>query len=154
MKAIQAIVSVLFTVTTLYLILAFLSPKTYRIDRSITIKAPIELIWSRISDFSQWKEWSSWYALDPRARYTYSEKQEKKMPSMHWVGSNSLSGTGSIVATSISPMKSFQYNLKYTVPYKKKSIGGFLFMETTEGTKVTWYEEGNISFWRSPFMLF
>lgn len=61
-KQIAIVVVVLIAVL---LIFAATKPDTFRVERTASIKAPLEKIFPLINDFHRWSDWSPWEKLDP-----------------------------------------------------------------------------------------
>jgi len=54
----------------LVLLLGFLGfvamrPETYHVERSASIAAPADVVFSHLDDFHAWAAWSPWEKLDP-----------------------------------------------------------------------------------------
>ena len=68
-EIIALIVVVLIAGVLLY---ATTKPDTFRVQRSISIKAQPEKIFPLINDFHNWAAWSPWEKIDPLLKRTYS----------------------------------------------------------------------------------
>lgn len=61
--------AIIFVVSILaVLIYAATRPDTFRVERSLSIKAPPEKIFPHINDFHQWQAWSPWEKIDSAAK--------------------------------------------------------------------------------------
>src|ERR1035437_2594391 len=73
MFEIIAIIAIVLAVAiAIVLILAVTKPDTFSVQRTTTVKAPPEKIFSLINDFHQWGTWSPYENKDPAMKRTYS----------------------------------------------------------------------------------
>ena len=77
-------------------------PHTFRLQRSITINAPPEKIFSLINDFKSWVAWSPWEKMDPALKRTYSGAAQGQRAVYEWNGNNQV-GQGRMEITESAP---------------------------------------------------
>jgi hypothetical protein len=68
----KKIVFVLIGLVALILFVPAVMKPSFRIERSIEIAQPAEVIFPFVSDFSKWKDWSHWSSTDPGQKVTIS----------------------------------------------------------------------------------
>jgi len=145
--------SIVITVVVLFaalLIYAATRPDTFRVERSISIKALPEKIFPLINDFREWEPWSPWEKIDPAVKRSYSGAVNGESAIYEWSGNKNL-GQGRMKIIESSPaakviikidfIKPFEaHNTMYgPCPYISKLMGIFFSMDKMVGRK---YEEG------------
>lgn len=73
-------------------LIAFIAtrPDTFRVQRSIRMKARPEKIFPLINDFRRWPEWSPWEKLDPAMKRTQSGTASGKGAVYEWEGNKKV----------------------------------------------------------------
>ncbi len=117
-------------------------PKMH-IEKSISIKAPIEKVFNTLNDYNNWKAWSPWLIMEPEAKVTV----ENEGKSYSWEGN--LVGSGEMKITSEDPNIALHMDLTFLKPWKSKAKVWFEFNEDDGGTKVTWLMDSSL-----PFFMF
>ena len=114
---------------------------TYRVERSTTIHASAELIFSYIADFHRWTAWSPWEGLDPEMRRTYSGPDSGPGATYAWAG-NRKAGEGRMEVTDQVEPSRLQVALDFLKPFKSSSTTTFDLTPEGESTRVTWTMTG------------
>jgi hypothetical protein len=65
-------------------------PKTYHVERSITINAPREEVWSNVNSLHGLHSWSPWIEADPNVKITYEGQDGTVGAAYHWVGNSDV----------------------------------------------------------------
>lgn len=154
MKFLKRLFVLALVLAAIYLVLALFGPKNYKVERSRIMTADKEAIWEQVSSFENWPNWSPWQEKDPTVKNKFTGEMGEVGARMSWVGDEELSGTGNMEITEISPISSFNYTLKFEVPFEMQSNGGMTLSNEEGKVKVTWYDEGDISFLMRPMMMF
>ncbi|WP_158885500.1 SRPBCC family protein [Rhodanobacter sp. L36] len=116
-------------------------PDAFRVERSITIKAPPERIFARIDDFHQWASWSPYEKMDPAMRRSFSGSTSGNGATYAWDG-NSKAGAGRMeIVQSSSPSK-IVIKLDFTRPIEGHNLAEFTLQPQGEMTTVTWSMHG------------
>lgn len=150
MKALKIILIVLLVIVGGYAIwMATIDPE-YRVERSETIQAEPGKIYAVVSDFSTWKEWSTWHQMDPEMEVTYGVKKAGEGASYSWKGEKAGAGTQTI--TEAVPGKSMKTHIAFEG--MGESDGAWQFEPVEPGvTKVTWTFMGESPFFFRVFNL-
>lgn len=112
---------------------------TYDIKDSKIIKAPPEVVFSKVNDYKNWETWGPWKKEDPSIRYTYAEKTAGEGASYSWNGEMN----GSMTTTRVIPNKEIDQDLTLDTPGGERHPQVYWnFEEIEEGTKVTWRMTG------------
>jgi uncharacterized protein YndB with AHSA1/START domain len=128
------------------LLYAATKPDTFRVQRSVSIKAPPEKIFALIQDFHQWGAWSPWEKMDPELKRTYSGPASGKGAVYEWQG-NSKVGQGHMEITDAQAPRKVVIKLDFLKPFEAHNMGEFLLEPRGDGTTVTWATYGP-----SPYM--
>src|ERR1700722_3179125 len=94
----------IFVASSIALVLIFAStkPKTFRIERSISIDAPPERVFVLIDNLGNWPRWAPQDREDPSMKRTYSDPTNGKDAVSEWSGAGS-SGRGRMLITDSLP---------------------------------------------------
>lgn len=130
-----------FAVLLLLLVLvAFLLPRHYRIERTLVMKARPEAIHAQVADLRAWKNWGAWQEKDPAMKLTYSEKSTGVGAWSAW--ESKTEGNGKMTITSVTPAK-IVYDLEFP-DFGSKSQGYMELLPDAAGTKVVWVDAGDL----------
>lgn len=137
-KALRFILVLLVVLVAVVLILAIVEPKDITVTRSVTIKAPKEVIFDQIVKFKNWTHWSPWYAMDPQMTLTYSGTDGQPGSGYHWVGTDTgKTGEGEMKNTSVTGT-SMNFEVNFSKPMKNVALGMLKAEDTAGMTKATW----------------
>lgn len=136
-KALAAVVILIVLIAVVGLFL----PKTYTVERSITIAAPPEAIHEYVGDLAKWDMWSPWKEEDPTIVVTLGGKTSGTGATQSWVGD---SGSGSLTVTESSSIDGIEYDLLFEGG-AYESRGSIKYYPRPGGdTKVTWRMTGDM----------
>ncbi len=138
MLKIIAIIIVLLIVA----ILAYAAtrPDDFRVERSVSIKAPAEKIFPFINDFHQWDAWTP-YNKDPAMKKTYGGAASGVGASYAWEGNGQV-GQGNIDISAATPPSKVALNLNMVKPFAAKNKVEFTLQAKGDMTEVTWAMDG------------
>ena len=123
------------------LIFAATKPDTFSVQRTASIKAPPEKVFTLINDFKRWDAWSPWEKKDPAMKRTFGATTAGKGATYAWEGNKDV-GQGSMeIAESISP-KRVALKLDFVKPFEAHNIVVFTLEPKDGTTNVTWAMEG------------
>ncbi len=116
---------------------SFFLPNKVHVERSLTINAPVNNVYTQVNNFKNWEKWSPWKKADPGMKLTYSsDNPAGKGASYSWVGTNSSTGEGSMKILDAIPNKEIKTQLDFKG--MGTSYGKWNFEPTGNSTKVTW----------------
>jgi hypothetical protein len=142
----RKIVIVVLALIAGVLALAATKPDTFRVERSVSIKAPPEKIFPLIDDFHQWGAWSPWENKDPAMKRTHSGAPHGKGAAYAWEGNNAV-GSGRMEIAESSPPSKVTVDLYFLKPMEAHNVADFTLTPEAGATKVTWAMHGP-----SPFL--
>ncbi len=112
-------------------------PDTFRIERSISLKAPPEKVFAQINDFKAWSAWSPWEKKDPAMKRTQSSNASGKGAIYQWDG-NSDVGAGRMEITDTAPPSRITIKLDFLQPFEAHHTAEFTLQAKGDTTSVTW----------------
>jgi uncharacterized protein YndB with AHSA1/START domain len=127
------------------LVLAATKPNKLRVQRSVSIKAPPERIFSLISDFHQWLSWSPYEQKDPAMKRTYGGAECGKGAVYAWDGDRNV-GSGRMEILEASAPQKIVIKLDFFTPFEGHNTAEFTILPQGDGTHVTWLMHGPANF--------
>jgi hypothetical protein len=131
------IVSIIILLTiAAILIFAATKPDSFRVQRSISIKASPEKIFAELNNFHRWEAWSPWEKLDPAVRRTYSGPENGVGAIYAWEG-NSDVGQGRMTIIESALSLKLLLDIEFIKPFAAKNKVEFTLSKQGENTVVT-----------------
>ncbi|MGZ8762694.1 MAG: SRPBCC family protein [Acidimicrobiia bacterium] len=119
--------------------------KTYRVERSITISAPVDQVFDWISDFHRWTDWSPWEGLDPNMQRRYGGTDFGVGATYEWEGSRKV-GKGRMEIVDAAAPTRLGIKLDFIKPFKSQNDCRFVLGADGGTTNVTWTMTGPKTF--------
>ncbi len=119
------------------LIFTALRPNTFRITRSISIRASAEKIFASINDFHKWCEWSPWEKMDPAMKRSFSGSESGKGTIYEWEGNKKV-GKGRMKITQSQEPSKIIIKLDFFSPFEAHNTAEFILEPKGEITRVNW----------------
>lgn len=94
MKALKIILYVIGALLLIGLLLAFIAPVNYHIERDIEIEAPREVVYEQAVHFSNFELWNPWSQRDPEMETEITGTEGQIGASYAWIGNKDV-GKGS-----------------------------------------------------------
>jgi len=116
------------------------------VERSISIKAPLDTVKNATEDFAKWPAWSPWLITEPDALVNVHGTPGQVGHGYSWNGD--LVGSGSMEIASIGSSRQ-DMDLQFLKPFKSKAQVALDLQQTQDTTEVTWSMESSM-----PFFLF
>lgn len=130
---INAILGGLFLLVVVVLIYAATKPDTFRVERSISIKAPAEKIFPLIDDFHRWEQWSPWEKVDPALKRTYSGAASGQGAAYAWFGNKEI-GQGKMEIIESTPPARLLIKIDFLVPFEAHNTVEFTLRTQGDST--------------------
>ena len=131
------------------LILASTKPDSFRVQRSVAVKAPAEKIFPLINNFHQWANWSPWEHRDPAMKRTFSGSESGKGAVYAWDGNKNV-GSGRMEILDASSPSKIVIKLDFFKPFEGHNTAEFSMLPQSEAgpaTTINWVMHGP-----APFM--
>lgn len=142
MRVFKKILVVLAVLVAAFLLVGFLLPSKWKVERSILINAPSTAVYPLVANFKTgWPQWSSFDNEDPTIQYNYAGPDQGVGATRSWVSKKM--GDGSQVITAADPASGVGFQLQM-------AKNGFLldgriaFEPAGNSTKVTWTDSGEV----------
>ncbi|HTX87651.1 MAG TPA: SRPBCC family protein [Bacteroidales bacterium] len=147
MKTFKRILIALLAIIVVLLVIAFILPRTYHVERSVSIKADKMQVFDLVSHLGKWDLWTVWNKkMDSTAVYTIKGTDGTIGVVRSWTGK--VLGDGEMSIMGLNPGNEMDYNLAFNKG-KYRSSGKFLFEPQGDSVKVTWTNDGDLGY--NPF---
>ncbi len=122
-----------------------LRPDNFHYERSITITAPVDVVFAQVNDFHNWANWSPWAKLDPNAKNTFEGPSSGAGAIFKWSGNDQV-GEGIETITESRLNERIDLRLEFLKPFKATNGAAFEFKTQGNQTIVTWSMFGKNDF--------
>jgi hypothetical protein len=128
------------------LLVGFVLPGHYRVERSTVIAAKPDAVYPLVGDLKAWRLWGVWFGRDPAMRVSYSPATTEVGAWSQWKSKSQ--GDGKMTISATRPPVYFEYKMEFA------DMGmvsrGTMALEAAPGpaTRVTMAMEGDLG--RSP----
>lgn len=133
--------ALLATAVAVVLVLATAKPDTFRVERTVGIKAPPEKVFALVSDFDRWGAWSPYEKKDPSMKRTRSGPPAGKGAVYAWEGNGEV-GQGRMEIAEVSPPSRVTITLDFMKPFECRNVVEFTMEPKGDTTNVTWAMHG------------
>ena len=127
-------------------------PDQFRIQRGVTIAAPINVVFGLVNDFHQWSRWSPWEGRDPDLKRTHDGAPAGTGAVYSWIGNNKV-GEGRMTITDSKPGELVIIKLEFIKPWTATNRTEFTFRQQPDGVAVAWAMSGSHNFTGKAFGL-
>lgn len=134
MRVLKIIVLVIIAFSVLAFGIGALLPKGFRVERSIEIDAPPEVVFDEVSSLKKWGAWSPWVARDPSIENTYSGPDSGEGAKVTWTSERSGSGVQTITKSE----RPTRIETALDFGEMGQPTSDWTFEPSGDGTKVTW----------------
>lgn len=118
------------------LILATTKPDSFRIERSINIKAPPEKIFPLIIDFHHMNTWSAWDKVDPAMQRSFTGAESGKGAMYAWHGNKEI-GQGIMEILEATASSKVLIKIDFYKPFEAHNMVEFTLLPHGEATTVS-----------------
>jgi uncharacterized protein YndB with AHSA1/START domain len=119
-------------------------PNAFRVERSISIKAPPERIFPLINELKTMNEWNPFAKQDPSIKITYSGPASGKGAAHAWTSDRA--GVGRLEITDSAPPSRVNMRLDMIKPMEGHNAIVFALQPQSGGTNVNWAMSGEYNF--------
>lgn len=145
MRALKILLILLLVIAGLLVVLGLMGEDHYRIERSVSISAPVESVWGHVSSLGAMDKWSPWNELDPNMTKTMEGTDGTVGAVSKWEGNKDV-GKGEQRIDSIAPNSLLRTHLTFHEPWSSETDALIELAKDGEGTKVTWAMVGENDF--------
>lgn len=147
----KTILIVAVVAVALLLVYAATRPDTFRVERSLRIKAGPEAIFPLINDLHGFNTWNPYLKKDPAMKQDYGGAASGPGASYAW--ESSKVGAGSMTIEAATPER-ITVRLEFLKPFKASNKAEFTLRPEGDATIVTWSMEGRANFVSKLMQLF
>ena len=137
---------IVLALISVLLVLASTRPDTFRIERSLDIRATPEKIFPLINNFREWEAWSPWEKVDPALKRSYSGATFGRGAVYEWNGNKNV-GQGRMEIVDSSPPSRVLIKIDFIKPLEAHNTVEFKLASQSDFTTVTQAMYG-----QSPFI--
>ena len=141
MKIIQWTLAVIGVLVLACVVVGFLLPSSFTVQRSIVINAPPKKVYDLIVEPKKWTQWAAWNQRDPDMRITYSGPPFGM--GAKWAWQSKSEGTGTMEFTRVDPDRAVEYSLWFP-DFGMRSTGALRLEPSGNATRVTWSAAGDV----------
>jgi len=133
-----------------FVVYVALQPDDYRVERTVTMAAPVDKVFANVNDLRKWEAWSPWAKLDPDAKVAFEGPEAGKGSAMSWDGDDKV-GAGKMTIDESEPGKAINIDVTFTRPFEGSTNSDFSFAPKGDQTDVTWSMHGTQGFTEKAF---
>jgi len=137
----KKILFAVLAVVVIFAVYVATRPASYRIERSVVVKASPPALFKKVVDFRNWPEWSPWAQIDPAMKVDYAGPESGVGSVYHWKGNDKV-GEGRMTITELSPPRRLTIRLEFLKPFEATNLTVFDLTPEQGGTRVAWIMSG------------
>jgi hypothetical protein len=145
-KLIVKIFAVLVGLWVVLVLIGFVLPGHFRVERSTVIAAKPDAIYPMVGDLKAWKKWGVWFGRDPAMVISYSPVTTEVGSWSQWKSKSQ--GDGKMTISSVHPADYFEYRMEFTDMGMVSKGTMTLIPDAAGATRVTMAMEGDLA--RNP----
>jgi uncharacterized membrane protein len=131
MKILKTILAVVAVIILIVLVAAAFAPKTYTLEKSVTINAPRQKVFGYMRSFSNQNEFSSWFRMDPSSKTSVSGPDGEVGATYAWESDKTGQGEQKLIA--LSNGETLFYELTFIKPFEGKAASNMYFSDAAQG---------------------
>ncbi|HTP36942.1 MAG TPA: SRPBCC family protein [Methyloceanibacter sp.] len=135
-----------------FLVVVAAQPSEFRVERTTTMAAPADVVFTQVNDLHKWDAWSPWAKLDPDAKVTFAGPDAGKDAAMSWSGNDKV-GEGKMTIVESHPNDAIKIEVDFTKPFEGSIGSEFGFKPNGNKTDVSWAMTGHRTFVQKAFCL-
>jgi effector-binding domain-containing protein len=136
MRFLKNVLLVLLALAALVMLLGLFAKKTYRIERSVEVNAPADVVFHYARFFKNMESWSPWNALDPQLRIDIEGIDGAEGAVYVWQGNRKV-GSGRQVRHLVTPER-IETGVEMQAPWSTKAPMYMTFESVGDKTRVLW----------------
>ena len=140
------------TIVAILAIVVATRPGEFQVQRSTTIAASPEVVFSFLNDFHQWAKWSPWEKRDPNMKKTFEGSPSGAGAVYSWSGNDKV-GEGRMTLTESKPNEGVLIKLEFIKPFAATNQTEIKLTPAAGSTTVAWTMRGTNNFVGKAFSL-
>lgn len=118
MKILKRIIGVLIAIIGILLIVALFAKKEYTVEREITIKQPVNVVFNYVKHLKNQDKFSVWQLMDPEMKKEYKGTDGTVGFISAWDSENKNVGKGEQEITKITEEERIDFELRFFAPWE------------------------------------
>jgi polyketide cyclase/dehydrase/lipid transport protein len=139
-----AIIAIILAIAGV-LVFAATKPATFRVERTLAVKAPADAIYPLIANFHLWMTWSPYEGRDPDMKRSFGGAASGKGATYAWDGNSDI-GAGHMEILDASSPSKIRIKLDFERPFEGHNTAEFTMAPQGDATLVTWAMYGPAPF--------
>ncbi len=131
-------------VVAILVIVSFLLPKTYKVERTLFIKSNPDVIYGLTSNFQLWHLWAPW-TKETDSTVVFEMTGEAAQVGTSWKWNGEVLGNGEMILSELLPGELVAYNLAFDHG-KYVSKGKIIIENQGDSARVSWIDEGDLGY--------
>ncbi|WP_426360362.1 SRPBCC family protein [Pseudocolwellia sp. HL-MZ19] len=155
MHIFRKLLMIVVLLISILLIAAFFVDKEYKIQRSIIIEQPNEVVFNYIKHINNHKYFIVWSDLPINTTWVFKGEDGNVGYTVFWKNENEINNAGEKEIISIEEGKRVDFEVRFLQPYKA-IIPSFMTTQRlgTNSTKVSWGTYGQLNYPKNAILLF
>jgi effector-binding domain-containing protein/uncharacterized protein YndB with AHSA1/START domain len=138
MKILKTTGVLLLSLLAVAMILMLIVPAKQHIERTITINAPVSVVYKHLSTPATFYNWMVWCRKDTTIKTAADLKGETPGSVLFWVGNPETTGKGMIEFLSMKVNQEIEHKVTFLEPNKADAKSEFKLVEVNGQTRLTW----------------
>lgn len=144
MRALKTILIIVMALLAVVIILGLIGPRAFRIERSIVIQAPVDLVYGQVSTLAAMDQWGPWKEQEANMTATLSGSPDGQVGAIsHWIGDKT---EGEQELAKLETNKSVRTKLRFIRPFEAHNEGTFDMVAMGDSTLIRWGMQGENTF--------
>ncbi len=142
MKVFKRIIYAILILIVLLIGLSFVLPTGYKVEESVQVQAPADIVYMQAVQWNNYQEWNPWAELDPEMKIDISGTPGEVGSKYVWKGNNDA-GSGTMTITAANPER-VDIDLNFMEPFESNATTYFTFEQKESGVEVKWGMQGEM----------
>lgn len=120
----------------LLIVIVLLIPGERKVETSMAIHAPVQMIFDQVNDLRNWEKWLPWQTMDPAMEFSFSNPAIGKGAFLRWSSTDPRVGNGRVTLLEVVPHTRIVAVINEE--NGKDNISEFEFEQDKRHVQVTW----------------
>jgi uncharacterized protein YndB with AHSA1/START domain len=147
------IVYILIVIVLIILVLGMIAPNDYKVERTVVIDKPRDVVFNKIKYLKNHDEWSPWAHKDPDMKKEFRGEDGEVGFVSAWEGNKDV-GSGEQEIKKLVENERLESELRFLKPFKSTSDAYVNLTDVDGGTEVAWGFTGSNKFPINIMMMF
>jgi hypothetical protein len=143
MRALKITGAIIAGLIVLLLVIAAALPSNYRVERSVEIHKPADVIYALVVNLPNWPKWDPFTEKNPAMKSKFNGEPGAIGSKWEWEGGEE---TGRMTVEEVIANRSIRSKLEFFSPQAMVASDNWDFTPTANGTKVTWAVGGDLDY--------